>query len=362
MHLDWIDRYKGLLIILVVMGHVIGGAVHLTTGLTQQVLHHAYLVIYSFHMPAFFFIAGLTWKDKGESLISFARHKAKRLLVPYVVFGLLSTLLWAFMSGSAVSATADSATTDYYATRLGSSVWTCLLGLLHAGGLSDGNGFRMNSVLWFLPCLFSVLLVYWGVRCARLVGLKILPVVVICCILGVFSPRYFPHLPWGLSQVPYYLLFVMLGHALRDVMMEPRIMNCLNGGRKVLVVFAAAIAFCFVVTRLPDPWVANISTFWWVVYLLVAAVGTVLFAFIAHIVRLRVLSACGVASLGIMLIHKFPVVFLELKVACVRQLFNTGAGGALGATVGLTALVVILCYCCFLLLRRVAPWAVGVRK
>ena len=145
-------------------------------------------------------------------------------------------------------------------------------------------------------------------------------------------------------------------------MMEPRIMNCLNGGRKVLVVFAAAIAFCFVVTRLPDPWVANISTFWWVVYLLVAAVGTVLFAFIAHIVRLRVLSACGVASLGIMLIHKFPVVFLELKVACVRQLFNTGAGGALGATVGLTALVVILCYCCFLLLRRVAPWAVGVRK
>ena len=63
--IEWIDSWKGLLIFLVVLGHAVGGASHLTAGNSRWLNECAYRVIYSFHMSAFFFIAGLLWHDSG---------------------------------------------------------------------------------------------------------------------------------------------------------------------------------------------------------------------------------------------------------------------------------------------------------
>ena len=41
-------------------------------------------------------------------------------------------------------------------------------------------------------------------------------------------------------------------------------------------------------------------------------------------------------SMGIMLMHKFPVVFLEMKIPCVRQIMGTGVLG--GFLVNATAI------------------------
>ena len=155
MHLDWIDRYKGFLIVLVVLGHVVGGAVHLTQGLSQHILNSIYLVVYTFHMPAFFYIAGATWKQRDENLMSFVQRKARRLLVPYMVFGILSSMIYCLTIGNVHSTLHGIQTTSYYSGKFSGGWMTCLLGLLHGGGYPNGEGFRMNSVLWFLPCLFS---------------------------------------------------------------------------------------------------------------------------------------------------------------------------------------------------------------
>ena len=82
---DYIDIYKGILIIIVIVGHDPAGFLSLTQ------------LIYSFHMIAFFSAYGLSYDlekhsqrlDGPTDLWSFIAGKAKRIALPY--------LIWAFI-------------------------------------------------------------------------------------------------------------------------------------------------------------------------------------------------------------------------------------------------------------------------
>lgn len=69
-----VDFLKGLGILLVVMGHCDVGP-------------NVSKLIYSFHMPLFFFLSGIVYKDKICSMKCFFLHKAKGILYPYYVLG-----------------------------------------------------------------------------------------------------------------------------------------------------------------------------------------------------------------------------------------------------------------------------------
>lgn len=74
-----LDNIKALGIIAVIVGHV---------------SHIAPLSswIYGFHMPLFFFLAGITWYFDSKQ--NFLLKKAKGLIVPYITFGLTSFAYW----------------------------------------------------------------------------------------------------------------------------------------------------------------------------------------------------------------------------------------------------------------------------
>lgn len=83
-----IDHLKGLAITLVVLGHLTAGSpvpgnrwIEVTTD-----------VIYLFHMPLFMFLSGLVWfmrpKQIGPDFGDYVTTRAKRLLIPFVLFGL----------------------------------------------------------------------------------------------------------------------------------------------------------------------------------------------------------------------------------------------------------------------------------
>ena len=146
----WIDRWKGLLILLVVVGHVVGGAAHLATDAARPWLEGVYRVIYLFHMPAFFALAGCCWKPATGSFAAFALKKAKRLLVPYAVFGVASVVLYLLLQQVFLARTGAGAG-GHYAAMGGENGWRPFLSLLHAGGWPHGEGFRANTPLWFLP-------------------------------------------------------------------------------------------------------------------------------------------------------------------------------------------------------------------
>ena len=79
--LIWIDRLKGLLIILVVLGHAI-----------QEVLggkcfdNHLWNIIYSFHMPAFMAVSGyLNFRPREDGNIRFQiiHRRFRQLIIPF---------------------------------------------------------------------------------------------------------------------------------------------------------------------------------------------------------------------------------------------------------------------------------------
>jgi fucose 4-O-acetylase-like acetyltransferase len=76
--IEWIDVFKGIAIILVVIGHATGN-------------YNAY--IYQFHMAAFLFISGYTSNYKRERWIRFIVNKFKRLLLPLLTVTVLLLMI-----------------------------------------------------------------------------------------------------------------------------------------------------------------------------------------------------------------------------------------------------------------------------
>ena len=80
---------KGITAVLVVLGHAI-----MQTGVENRGFSILYSVLYSFHMPLFFFASGFlstkvlsffTWKERGK----YAGNRFLRLMIPYVSMGIL---------------------------------------------------------------------------------------------------------------------------------------------------------------------------------------------------------------------------------------------------------------------------------
>ena len=126
--IQWIDFLRGVGILLVVLGHMAN----------PKQLN---IWIYSFHMPLFFFLGGLTYKQRS------IRHDISRrfisLIIPYFVFGIISILyqsLIEYMSGIPNS--------------LGDiRVYMDLL-------CGEYPCVKYNTALWFLPSYFVVTVEY----------------------------------------------------------------------------------------------------------------------------------------------------------------------------------------------------------
>lgn len=357
MHLDWIDRYKGFLIILVVMGHVVGGAYHIAQEVAQPFLHYAYLTIYAFHMPAFFFVAGITWRIKdGETFGAFVVKKAKRLLVPYAIFGLASTVVYCLMVADVQTTLQGAQTTNYYQDKFAGRWLECLIGLLHAGGYPNGEGFRMNSVLWFLPCMFTTEVIYYVIEKSRWLGRFGFAVVILCVALAIGLPRIGLESPWGVACAPHYLLFMMLGRVWGK---GEWTISGMRMGMRSAALLAGSMAFATVVWALPNPWIQVEQWPWRVVYMALAAIGCVLFAEIAKVLEGRWLAACGMASMGIMLMHKFFVVGFELKVGPFRRLIGSGLSGAIVGCLIIGAVSTAVCYVLTRIIQKNSKWMLG---
>lgn len=87
--LEYIDIFKGMGILLMIMGHV---------GFGSRFDHF----IHGFHMQIFFFISGFLSKSKSAkefSIFTFIKKRAYRLLLPYCIWGGISYVIWIFRWG-----------------------------------------------------------------------------------------------------------------------------------------------------------------------------------------------------------------------------------------------------------------------
>lgn len=97
---DWVDVAKGLGIVLVVAGHAIDGL--LGAGLADRggAWGHAFWLIYSFHMPLFFVLAGLFVQPRvSRDRQAFAQDIALRIVWPYLLWSVLQLAVIDAMGG-----------------------------------------------------------------------------------------------------------------------------------------------------------------------------------------------------------------------------------------------------------------------
>ena len=125
------DILKGGGILLVILGHI-------------QIPYMLKTVIYSFHMPLFFFVSGCFFRP--ISLREFFAKKTRQLLIPWAFFAFL---LFAYLFFLKIKATHFRVTGFLLA-------FLCLFD----GFLGDENSFILFHVIWFLICLFEVSFVY----------------------------------------------------------------------------------------------------------------------------------------------------------------------------------------------------------
>ena len=171
----WIDCVRNIGMWLVVLGHSF-----CSEDLKQY--------IYSFHMPLFFFLSGIFWRE--ENYIRFVSHKFKTLIIPYLVFNILVYGLY-------------------------------LLGIIHLFS-SDviwyepllsivfGYGALCCHASWFLVCLFIVENIYYGLR------KYVRGYFIIILLVGVLGTYYIPFIKfWDISIALVGLFFSGLGQVSR---------------------------------------------------------------------------------------------------------------------------------------------------
>ena len=86
--ITWLDMAKGVGIVLMVAGHLIGA---LQTIDNKPYFSPVYQFIASFHMPLFFIISGILLritKEEEKDIRLILYRKAKTLLLPYASFSL----------------------------------------------------------------------------------------------------------------------------------------------------------------------------------------------------------------------------------------------------------------------------------
>ena len=134
--IEWVDAAKGIGIFLVVFGHSLGGMID--SGMLSSSGGSAFIVrcIYIFHMPLFFFLAGMfVPRSAHRRFHDYFLNKASVIVYPY--------LLWSILEGSI----------QYFASRY-TNYHLAIIDLTKII-------YQPIDQFWFLYTIFLMYMTYW---------------------------------------------------------------------------------------------------------------------------------------------------------------------------------------------------------
>ncbi|MBR0197636.1 MAG: acyltransferase family protein [Kiritimatiellae bacterium] len=343
-----------MLTLLVVLGHVFGMASHMGGVSSNDFFSLLRNSIYLFHMPAFFALSGLVYRGRCESFKTYLTKKTKRLLIPYFFFSVLSTGIYIVISGGFSSAVSISTDTYYSEThRAILPLWKQLIAILFASGWPSGVGFKMNSVLWFLPCLFVVdMYAYLSDRLFKKRYWKILNIsamVAIACVCIRYDNWM---LPWGLMRVPEAFCYFIIGRYCIG-----RIEFRYSSASLLLVI---GVIFC--AAQAPDSWARKVSLLWYVAFTSFAILGIYASAWFSQFVKVRFLMTIGGASITIMMVHKYLIMGLLLKIPGAIAISQKGVVAFFAYTLLVSVVAVLGGLCANFVFRKYMPLCIGERR
>lgn len=180
---DWIDTLKLIGIFYIYLGHFGKNAGQL------------YPFVFSFHVPLFFFISGIfaTAPENNRDLLKVVIKSFKTIVIPYFMFCIISLVFYTIRFQWDASTLLDSA----------------------ISALKGIRGKVFAESLWFLPCLFVVIIYHSALY--RLLKSKISIMVISLMIYTILMPKaiishpsYFFNTDSALCYLSYYSLGCLL--------------------------------------------------------------------------------------------------------------------------------------------------------
>jgi fucose 4-O-acetylase-like acetyltransferase len=242
---DWIDYAKGLGIILVVYAHLLSSGFHARLSISEHFFFLSDSTVYSFHMPLFFFLAGLFARQSlvKRGVWTFLVNKLRFIAYPYLVWSVLQgtvELLFSKQSHRGISIS-DLLTIPYlplaqfwflYAIFLMYAVYALLSRL---GKFASVTLLLFSWVLFFYPISSDVMALH-GFSTGFLFF-----------ILGLFIKEYFGQLEGYSMPFPITLvLFVLLmgsTYTVFEYVIEPTRLT--DGSHPFYFLFIACVGILF---------------------------------------------------------------------------------------------------------------------
>lgn len=323
---QWIDMAKGIGLILVMYGHI------------QFRPYPFYVWLCSFHMPLFFFLAGITFRVRQEEkFFTFFKKKVKALLIPYMIF---ASVTWFYRLGVEIW--------DYF--RKGTAIdWGWLMDKA-LGILLQVRGSEFGIGVWFLPCIFVAFIILFAiVKISK--GRKEVAVLLgsICLVVGfLYSTRIGKELPWSLDAALVAVFFMTIGNVFSEKLMNLERNHCVRFNMKnvliALIAIVGSLLFSWrnydILDRAVGMWSNNYGDFWYFILGVVGGIAiTVLFCNACHISFLKQIGENSIFYYGIhgLFVERFSRIF--------RQFPGVDGNGGLAflyATIMVAAILIIL--------------------
>lgn len=262
-----LDITKGIAIIAVVLGHAFPDADY---GIENELANFIHSFVYGFHMPVFFFIAGLlSAKHIDDQAFPYIKKRAKKLLIPYFALSLVGFVLKQVFASEA-----------NHAFSLKDSLMIPL-------GQSPMGG------MWYLWTLFVMSLIF--ILLCRFIDddWSILLLGVCCHFIWMSNETYFMH------NVMNFIIYFMLGVACKN--MYPKLRNLDHS-----VIACASIPTYYVTIKYDVP------------VLIKGMIGIVMIISISHLIENELLEDFGRRSYGIYLMSYF--IAIPIRVICYQKM------------------------------------------
>lgn len=186
--IKWLDIAKGIGIVSVFLGHTL---------FKDEIWR---IWIYSFHMPLFFFLSGITYNEiKYDKIKKLLIVKSKSILIPYIVLCAIELI--------------DSFLTLLYKSFCGEKNTYFILIKKIIGILIGLRGTEWYCAFWFLLCIFVVyVFLYVIIDSARRIKKIVFFLSVLLAIVGIVYARLrLPYLPWAIDIALVAVVFTALG-------------------------------------------------------------------------------------------------------------------------------------------------------
>ena len=262
-----LDIAKGIAIMAVVLGHAFPDA---DFGIENQIANFIHSFVYGFHMPVFFFIAGLlSAKHRDDQAYPYIKKRAKKLLIPYFALSLVGLVLKQIFASEA-----------NHAFSLSDSLMIPL-------GQSPMGG------MWYLWSLFVMSLIF--ILFVRFIDddWTVLLLGVCCHLIWMQKETYFMH------NVMNFIVYFMLGVACKQMYQKLRNLDH-------SIILCASLPTYYVAIRYEIP------------ELIKGMIGIVMVLSLSNLIENELIEDFGKRSYGIYLMSYF--IAIPIRVICYQKL------------------------------------------